>query len=923
MLYYNLKMSKSQSFVIYLKGNTEIPHPFKQTELETEPFSNQTVSGIVIHGKGDTEILDDEHIHIYVEKIGLHVSDVVRYTRKNDSQQTLEVLSVISNSNFDLLDSLTEFLESYSYEADGKEAEEEDFDLEDPYTVFTKNIDEKITGDLQNFVVQILKSMGLSEAIPYVRDHIETFHVATTAQDFNPDPLGNYELLEFLGDRSLWGLITKLFIDYSEKHGIVLDKGRISNLHQQFNSKSRQSSIAKKLKLDTYLKKKGEKTLDTFEDLFESFVGAFVMVNFKIRAGVGLDFRLHERFVNWIYASVDFDTKTTKPAVSRFYEISKSLIGSKIYEDYNFGGFYKLKVSKGYNDETVRRIITENSELYLGKKPSDGFFKKFFETVPQKYGAGEGYLLAREKKYGELNKLIEGEFTNAGINKLATMHNVNKWEEDLRKQYLELSIKLGLEGHILINQTMKKGYESHWVVKDEKDNVAFETLLYDNPDDPQTLISMMNGAIDGQVGTVQGKIKELEYNGIGDFFMKKDRTKVSLIGNFYWLNAYLEENEGTYFSRVTVSDNLEEIINDGFMKEIINSFRGYPEAYIDEKTNLFVKYDVKGKYYYPGKDKKTELSQRPQKERERILDMMGYSLTKVDGEKIPVKKEKFNWYKEHLDPYVHENLGNRGIYEYISIIALFGKEIISEAHLDKIRTFYLSPALKTALTKYLGVIDERTKQLIPFDMLVGMAYHNCEQIANLIYSDLEIDIDAIYKPTNTLKTLRMVLYEEADRQSKRTAKQTIKNSHADYLKIQKSRQRDSSVKIEDTNGLKTLIYSCSNDVKFSIDVTKLMKTESINQFSKFVLYYEQLINTNISIIRNTRFSTNAGYDILKLNMQVRMIEEWFLSYTERKINGSRKIFLTYFTYNNLGNKEVNYVSGPDIININKQLQTRI
>jgi hypothetical protein len=408
---------------------------------------------------------------------------------------------------------------------------------------------------------------------------------------------------------------------------------------------------------------------------------------------------------------------------------------------------------------------------------------------------------------------------------------------------------------------------------------------------------------------MQKMVEEAPYTGQSEFLLKANGEKVVLVGNSYWINEYLSnmDSGNRYYVEVFVDYLLsKQEDKEKNRKSIIEIFLEY-EGVMVVGGRMFMMYDVQGRFYYEAKpgEKREELGKKLS--REKVLSAMGYELVG----NVPKRKGRKPIYRPEMSEYLHGYLGNRGIYEYTAVIALFGKQVMSEAHLDKIRTFYVSKQLKDYFTKFLGVRDDKGN-LVPFDVLVGQAYENCEEIANLMYLNLDIDIDVIYKPSAALKNLRMVLYEEADRQSKSRFK--AGDRQKEYKELLRERQKEASVRFVGDS----LVYRSSNNVEFSIKVTKLNKPEATGWFTKLVLFFEKDTNPNISAIRNTRFSTNTGYDILKLTMQVRMIDDWYLSYTERNSGGSRKILLTYFTTE--GDKRVvNYVSGMDLATINKQL----
>lgn len=112
------------------------------------------------------------------------------------------------------------------------------------------------------------------------------WRVAFTHESVDPDPLGNYDQLEALGDR----LNDTAFVQFTISKYPHIDEQSLNNFKTAYMAQKYQVPIGRKLKLKDWLIYDPEITLiadKIYEDLFEAFSGALATVADKITPGLG------------------------------------------------------------------------------------------------------------------------------------------------------------------------------------------------------------------------------------------------------------------------------------------------------------------------------------------------------------------------------------------------------------------------------------------------------------------------------------------------------------------------------------------------------------------------------------------------------------------------------------------------------------
>jgi len=152
-----------------------------------------------------------------------------------------------------------------------------------PVNVFSPVTQEKewIQG-FQRYIYAILTWVIPNEAVRNVMvssKYMGTWIQAFTAKSWNPNK--NYESLETLGDACMAAGFVKYIYGRDQTAGKEITPAQITGLKAAHLSKINQSTIAAKMRMDTWVLRRhdGTRTVDLQEDLLESFSGALEVVS--------------------------------------------------------------------------------------------------------------------------------------------------------------------------------------------------------------------------------------------------------------------------------------------------------------------------------------------------------------------------------------------------------------------------------------------------------------------------------------------------------------------------------------------------------------------------------------------------------------------------------------------------------------------
>jgi len=914
-------------FVIH--GSKPLTSPFISAVNDGEiPFT------VFVH-TDNKELVDDGLIHVYYEapsNIGFDVF-VVEYSERahgfgrqrhsrHANQTRPDFLFIREGKIFEEVIKLTAFLDSQFYKL--KDVDEEELILSasdaktDPFTKFTSEIGRKIAGPLEQYLREMLTSMRVSEEhIGHVLLYSNIFHVALVDQDMNSDPLANYELLEFIGDLAAWKPLNDIFLEYAERKNIPMTEQVITAMHRSFASKEKQSQIARKLYLNVYLKKKGEVTIDTYEDIFESFVGAMFLTNFHIRAFLGVDLNLHETFLRWVYNAWDLSGFQEKPHITKFYEYMRVLAGKSVFRERIIGDHWMMYEEKGTKELIMSRLLDqlrpfgELKELKGERIPE--FVERLFALIHHRYPNDMNSYKVRDEKYDEINRLVEGFISVPRIHLMTNERNMSDWDDDVKALFMEsVDITKSIVSQRFVDKSRSSSY---WIVQGEKDEIIYSTMDYDDSDNPETLIDIIQKQNAGQKPEPNMEVKRVPY----------------VIGNPFYLELKSEEK---FFLTGTISAIIAHVV-DVYEKKTGQFYlvlSGFAEKLIP------LEYDPRPLSYIHDEEKDSL---------EDVKQML---------------QENNVVYKPELSDALHRYVGDRAAYGYTALIAVFHHRITNVHHLTDVRNFYRSKVLKRELTRLLDVRDEMTSELKEFDQLIGRKMSLAEQAIMCIYLKIGINPRVIYRPESRIKSIRTALYARADAITHhaanlgKTISKTVEASaeqagqevriatgaaaaaasgppqatnrkapsntrvvpntqtNADKI-LERERKKKSEIRtvVDKTKSQFNVnfVYETSGGQQLSLPICGFDNERVKGIFADWLLQYERQQNPNIDVLRNFRFASLPEFDTLRQAMEFRNVDEWQLFRNKRGA-----LELRYFT---TGAERVVYVSGSDIESITRRL----
>ncbi len=893
----------------YLYGDSVSSRPF--SDLEFLSYSEDS-EGMVFH-TGDVDIVDDSNIHIYLRQPTLprgNQFQLIVFERTEIDEEYPRILYVVqtrkssglikieksntrdvlrSSKSFDDMIFLVDFLERQFYSSDFEE--DEIRDMNDPYNKFISEIERHSSGSLEEFLKAILTSMGFGESsggtdeskIDIILAYINIFQVGFVDEDFNPDPRCNLELLEFLGDLASWKPLNEIFIEYAEKNEIELTEAVITAFHRSYASKEKQAQIAKRLRLHTFLKKKGDITIDTYEDLFESFVGSLFLVNFHIRAILSIDLRLHEVFLEWVYKSWDLSGYVEKPEITEFYEQMRVLVGTSAFKERLIKTGRESFWAMTYKPGTIEKITGITN--YVQNRTVDEvakFIEDLEERIRETYSNNEYVYELRREKYGNITNFVKTFIDANTFRRMTNDRNTAEWDEDSKNEFDRLIGGVMPGGYLVTERfTDKSKTSSYWVVYDDKDEIIYTTMGYDQGENPDTLISIIRDQEKGITRIRDNTVGLSEFDeNINEYFFQDNTSKKKffLTGNSSVIENYIMEEytqgKGQFFLVIKIVDQAGKVGKE------------------------FLEYDPRPLKYFQGTDDE-KYSQ--------TLDYLKKFLIDSFEDSIP--------YKKHLPRAIHRYIGDRAAYGYTALIAVLKHQITNVYHLTEIRNFYRSKELKKELTRILDFEDNG--ELIPFDEALGKNLSMAEAIITNIYMHIKIESSITHPPHKRLSALRNAIFAKEDSDMRRANPRTTPTTNeekreAEILKKREEKKRAAKAKVM-TKG-KSYIYESSKGVILSVNLSGFNYAKVKEAFEKYLLRHEQKNwgITTLNSIRNARFSSLPGFDSLKQLMEFRNTEEWQLSLNKKDLR--KGITLSYYSNNNFS-----YLKGADIESLLKQL----
>lgn len=875
--------------VPYLRfKDDELPAFF--ADIETEEYNENSI-GIVFHGENMT-VLETGSCHIFIKDPKTEAAELYVLHPDHNSDDKPDKLWVIEGDHYytEILDELEDFLESNFYvRSDSLEEEEDTIQNlgECNYKEFITNIEKHTANGLNNYVIDILESMGKRDAIPDVKKQMKYFQVAFVAKDTNPDPLQNYELLEIIGDISAWLPATQLFIDFKTSKGqyAEITSNYMRAMHSELVSKKEQAVISKNLGLHNFIKSKADLSVTLLEDVFESFIGALAVVNFKIRAYTGIDYKLSSTFIKWIYEAYRDKDVSKKPPVTQFYDYMKVFIGVNMFKKEQHEEFTLMRGNRGAKPRFIK-----NTKKYLGtsfQKKTDDLFK----LIEKPYGWDkEKALEERDNHFREVNSYIEKIFTKEAVEEMTNDRAQVDWSDDEKERFVqamrEAYERNGVpveDRHYIVNKEftdLKTKVHWYWVVKNRRNEELYSTEDYMNPEEPSALIDLINENLDTRdMGDFDVPIQEIAPNEepIDDYFKRKNGSRF-----------YLKPRDR--------SDELpiEKFISYSYDNDVATFYINIKDKDLNP-TKMFMEYNprIQIKFEWDEREKVRNFEKI-----RRLLD--------------PAGKEM------RLSPQIYDYIGNRATEGFVVLITFMKHRITNVSQITEIRNnFYRSKVLKRELAELINLRDEENN-LISFNRLIGMSVDGentdrIEEVINLIFMNLKLEADNITNPGKALAGIRQsISYQEEKLEKLLKKKEKAKKEAAERKliggksrveesqsapklspeeeeekekQLQREAQEEKRKKEVNLYKDKTYRYTASDGITFAVKLMGHMAPRLKFIFSKEMVKYERLKNPNFDEMRSTSFRNEIGFDLLKEKMIG--AEDWELSYKYKIKNSSK------------------------------------
>lgn len=799
----------------FVSNNSEsLKEPFLHYARQSH-FVESGTRPIIVHTT-DNIIQDDGSIHVYYSPPSYSGKDV--FVLEHSGRRG-NFLYIREGDDFAQIEQLISFLYDRSYRLKDSEEEELHFTnnvTTDPFGIFISEIEKNTSGSLEQYLKEMLLSMGVKKSdVNHVLIYSNLFYVALVDQDVNQDPLTNYELLEFVGDLAAWKPMTDIFLEYTEKHNIVMTEQVMTAMHRSFASKEKQAQIAKRLNLNIYLKKKGEITIDTYEDMFESFVGALYVTNFHLRALLTIDLNLHERFLRWVYRSLDLSRYEEKPAITKFYEYMRVLVGSSVFRETEINKRWIMRFEKGTMEVVVKRLMDYMKSA--DETQVKHIVTELFKLIGTSYANDEHSYESRRDKYDRINDLIESEITQDILHQMTNDRNMKDWEDDVKS---EISGLINLRSNVVSQRFVDKSKTSYyWIVQNAGNDIIYSTMDYDNAESPETLIRLIREQGEGRQVLPNTTVDKVPYKN-ESYYLEQAGKRWFLRGTPSSIEAYVsreyEAGTGHFFI----------VLSDGSKEGVHLEYDPRPRSYVDDPDG-------------------------------------------IEGVRALIRRQQTH-YKPELAPTIHRYIGDRVAYGYTALIAVLRHQITNVHHLTDVRNFYRSKTLKKELTRLLNMRDAEGN-LIEFDQVIGSNLEIAEQIIMFFYLQIPIKPQVIYRPEARIRSIRMALYARADALQKRPTSQVLDNAKQEK-NVERERIRKSSIQVVDGK----YVYEASSGLRLSLPISGFDSERIKLIFAEWILRYEKEINPTINTIRNFRFSTTPGFDTLREAMEFKNVSEWNL-----------------------------------------------
>lgn len=851
----------NNDYEVFNSSTLDIPFPFINENVYT--LTKEALSGIILYMSKDD--IDDKNLkedftYVFFREIKNISFDIIKYTlstyEEGDSQtKNLYVLFGNNNEENEFFD---EYLTNNFYDQENDIDEEE---KECAFNTFKKNSQKLSLSSYENYLSEMFKSIGYSSnTFHHVKNYMPYFYVAVTAPDVCPNEDENYELLEYLGDQVAWEVMDEIFEEYCKKNNIKLESSSfITSLHRSFSSKIVQAKLSKEMYLHNFLKSEKEITVDVREDIFEAFIGALYFVNFLIKASIGVDYKLHEKFLKWIYESMKFENFEEKPEITQFYENVKMIVGPfRFKEKKTQRGprymSYKPSTEELFFDSLKKDFVDGHEfDICYSETELKTILFDFFSMLKKPYANNsENLNEERTKKYGAINKYLEEKLGEDFFLKKKQERNISSWSDEQKDQFNFLIKEFNLKNFIIDKRFIdKSATDFYWVIFDFKTKKElYNTLNYSDSEDPETLFSLIRSEGDNlaNIDVKNIEIVKCPKNHVGDYLVKiSTKEKFIINGN---------------------SKSAEEHLKNIMAKTPENNFSPDWEYYIKVESEDYEKFEeIKYFKYSPYH----EIKFNPK--------------FNIDFIRDKLKNRNLTEYPRHI----YRFFGDRLAYGHVSLLAMSRHKVRDEHNMTVIKNFLRSKSFKDEITKVLGIHenDDPSLSLIHYDELLGMNRETAHLVIERVHSDITFSNSILHKPEIVLQKLLKTL-----------------------LRAKRNRRHEGKVGLYLEKETKTYKYTDSFGKKLSVKINNHNYLQISYYFAKMLIEHEKKLEPRWNEIQNSNFSV-SGYGVLENALQKLGIEEWLMGKEEK--NGRKYITISFEK-----NERLRFYKGTSIESIMKQ-----
>lgn len=916
----------------FICDGNKIPEPF--SELDLNEYKEKS-KGIVFHANEKNPIPNDSNIHVYFDQINLNTEQSLKlrvYKLANEELNFPKKLYVIENDDIKNLDDLAAILHENSYiDIDEEEVDIMKKETSNSFYLFTKEAKNLSLGSFEEYIKKLFDQIDCANAYLHVLKYMDIIYVSVTSSEIEKKDYCNYELLEAVGDYSMWRVMTEIFLRYMKKNKIEMKESVITSMHRSYASKEIQSKICEKLHLHKFARIKSEITMDVKEDIFEAFVGALYYINFLINSFLGIDFKLDSKFLEWCYEHVDFSDFEEKPEITKFHEYMKIMIGPSRFREIKTGRkcfmmFGEKKVSSDLFD--VMSKITPKTDL-------SEFITTLLAKIKIPYGFNsQFYHKERREKFKNINDMIVDYFGEKTFIVLKNKKFISTWDEWEQEEFLSLMSKYIGKENILELFILDMRFYDHskadyyWVVQKFSDGdkeEIFNTTMFSDPEKPETLISMIKSELELKNSSPKinqiSNVKKVDYVD-GDYFLENG-IKYSLVGNKFEVEEFLRSNMGWKFPRNKYFIKLFEYpdtIGDKYSSEndVYMEYSPYHEISFSEHFDIdFVRTKIFHNLSMKIINKIFENKPAEEKRSKKNLPKIDFEFLKINMlieiferslsirfNKIAIKEDELlesiqklkddlegkNIWSYFFDEYprvIYRTIGDRMSYGQLALISMMKHEIHDEKNLNTMKNFYRSKNLKDEFTRMIGIHEnnDQNSPLIGYDELLGMNYNISSMITQHFLTNLNFSKNIIIDPKKRLLSLNQKL--SSDSQNKFSDKNGKIVLDGDMYKYTDSFKRTLSVKI---NG------------HFYSQVSYF--------FAKYLIEYEKKINPRWNTIQNSKYLNMPRYSEMDQILKHYNVLGWEME----TVNKRKKYISISFEWNN----DLYYYKGSEIETLIKQ-----